>query len=360
MILYIGLAVVTVALAAFVNNRFAVQQNTVSRQQMCNRILTGCIFTLLFSVSACRIAVGNDYWEYTEAFSLIAQNRHVSMEIGFNLVVRAVQFFLGLGKPAYLTIFGIFSFGTVYFMLRAIYEQSEWFACSVFLFMTGGYYFSGMTSVRYYFVLAIALYSMKYVLNRQWGKFLFWILFAAFFHKSVLFVIPVYWLASRNWKKWHMVFAVVLCGTFLVFQDVYRKIVFYFYPFYENSVFDNGETSLMNILKCACVLVLSLLYYKAAVKDRKEVRFYFFLNLGALMLYVFCPFIPEISRVGYYLNVTNIFLIPAVLIRIPDKKQRIFFAAAVAVAFCLYFALFLRSAYDVGIRLLPYRNWIFQ
>ncbi|MDE6063363.1 MAG: EpsG family protein, partial [Lachnospiraceae bacterium] len=92
----------------------------------------------------------------------------------------------------------------------------------------------------------------------------------------------------------------------------------------------------------------------------EKIRFYFYLNLGSLILYVFCSFIPEVSRIGYYLNVTNIFLIPSVLKSIPDKRQRWFFSGAVAAAFCLYFAMFLRDAYAEGIRLLPYQSWLFH
>lgn len=360
MAIYIGLAVVTIIAAFFVNNKTAVQANTVTRQQMCNRILLAGIFALLFLVSACRIYVGNDYMPYLNIFERIHNGQVVSTEIGFNAVVKTVQFFFGTGGSAALVIFAIFAFGTAYFMLRAMYEQSEWFVWTFFLFMTSGYYFSSMMTVRYYFVLSIALYAVKYAVKKNWLPFLLWIMFAALFHKSVLFVIPVYWLAGRQWKKWHIWLAVGMCVTFLVFGDFYRRIIFYFYPYYENSIFDTGRTSLVNIAKCVCVLVLALLYYKDSVKVDKKIRFYFYLNLGSLILYVFCSFIPEVSRIGYYLNVTNIFLIPSVLKSIPDKRQRWFFNVVVAVAFCLYFAMFLRDAYAEGIRLLPYQSWLFH
>lgn len=139
-----------------------------------------------------------------------------------------------------------------------------------------------------------------------------------------------------------------------------QKDHFFFYPFYEGSMFDTGETSLTNIAKCAAVLVLSLLYYKAAVKDDKKNRFCFYCNLGALVLYVFASFIPEISRIGYYLNITNIFLIPGIIVKIPEKRQRVLWMVLVAAAYLAYFGLFLRSAYSTDVRLLPYRNWIFQ
>ena len=79
-----------------------------------------------------------------------------------------------------------------------------------------------------------------------------------------------------------MLFLAAGCVSLLLFQDFYRRIIFFFYPFYEGSMFDTGETSLTNIAKCAAVLVLSLLYYKAAVKDDKKNRFCFYCNLGII------------------------------------------------------------------------------
>ena len=128
----------------------------------------GGIYVVLAALSACRIASGNDYWVYTNMFNLIAQNRHVSSEFGFNALVRLMQYFFGTEGYSYLPIFGLFSLLTVYFFLRAIYEQGDWFLGSLFLFLMNGYYFSSFNSVRYYLVLAIALYSIKYVLRGEY------------------------------------------------------------------------------------------------------------------------------------------------------------------------------------------------
>lgn len=333
-------------------------RKSLTRQKLFNLVLVIAVFLLLFAVSACRIAVGNDYWVYRSDFLLIQQNRHVAFEFGFVWIVRALQAMLNYDQ--YLPIFAFFSFFTILFFVRGIYDQSEQFCYSIYLFMTAGYYFSSLNSVRYYLVLSIALYSIKHVLSGEWGKFILWICVGACFHKSVLVVIPLYFLASRAWKKWHMLLLAAGCASLLLFQDFYRKIIFFFYPFYEGSMFDTGETSITNILKCVAILVLSLIYYKQAIKDHPANRFYFYCNLGALVFYTFATFIPEISRIGFYLNITNIFLVPGILIRIPDKKQRIFWTVMVGLAFLGYFALFLRSAYSTDIRILPYRNWIFQ
>lgn len=332
--------------------------NRQSRQRYWDKIMITAVFILLFAVSACRIAVGNDYWVYRSEFLLIQQNRHTSFEPGFILVVKALQAVLDYDQ--YLPIFAVFSFFTVLFFVRGIEDQSDWFGYTVFLLMTSGYYFSSLNSIRYYLVLAMAMYSIKYVLIGDWWKFIAWILVAALFHKSVLIVIPFYFLASRKWKKWHMLVVAIFCASLVLLPGVYRKIIFTFYPFYEGSMFDTGETSITNLARCAAVLVLSLIYYKQAIKGNHANEFYFYCNLGALLLYTFASFIPEISRIGYYLNITNIFMIPSVLIQIPSKKQRYLWTACVTLAFLGYFALFLSSAYSTDVRLLPYRNWIFQ
>ncbi len=374
MAVYISLTLLVIGLAFFANNYEYVKlhieprsrQNRLpkqfQRQQAINLLIAVAIFVLLASVSACRIAVGNDYWGYRDQFILIMQGRYVSFEWGFNLVVWLIQSLFGYDN--YLPVFAVFSIATSYFFVKAIYDQAEWFLATVFLLMTSGYYFSSLNSVRYYFVLSIALYAMKYVLRKEYGKFILWIAFAACFHKSIIVVIPFYigarWLAERKIPKFLYIAGAGLVASLLIFQNVYREIIFFFYPYYRDSAFDTGDISITNIAKCLGTLVLVLIYYKSAVKENIQNRFYFFLNIGGLVIYTFGSFIPEISRIGYYFIISQIFLIPGVLITITNKKWKTFFTLGVAVAFIGYFGLFLRAATDVSVRLLPYLNWIFN
>ena len=332
------------------------------RQQVWNGILAISIFVLLAGVSACRIAVGNDYWVYRDQFNLIMQSRHVSYEAGFNLVVMAIQDLFGYDK--YLPVFGFFSIVTTFFFVKAMYDQGEWFGMTVFLLMTNGFYFSSLNTVRYYFALAVAMYAMKYVLRKQYGVFIAWIVFAAFFHKTILVVIPIYliaaWLANHRVYKWMYVVLGAFLVSLVVFRNFYRKIIFIFYPYYEGSAFDKIDFSVTNVAKCVAVLALCLIFYKVALKENVQNRFYFFLMLAGFSVYTFGAFIPEVSRIGYYMTVSQIFLVPGVLVRIENKKWRMLFTGAVVLAYTAYFALFLRSAYDINIRLLPYLNWIFN
>ncbi len=197
------------------------------------------------------------------------------------------------------------------------------------------------------------------MLKQQYAKFILLIAVTASIHKSVLLVIPVYFLAHLNWKRWQLIALAVLASSGLLLQDLYLKIIMKLYPSYENTAYLDGGTSFINIVRIIGVFLLSLLYYHIAVADNKQNRFYFHLNIFALLLYTCGSFIPEISRIGYYMTAGHIFLLPSLLNRIPDERQKKFWKAAVIGAALLYFGIFLIKAQDLLVRIVPYHTWIF-
>lgn len=365
MILYITVAAVTALLAGMVNNRPVTRPYRTTRQQMCNRVCLLSIFLILFALSACRLNVGNDYAKYVEFMHLVNCDAYVPTEIGFNLLVKVIY---GLsGFENYLLVFAVYAFVTLWFFLRAMYEQSDDFPLTFFLFMALGYYFQTFSTVRYYLALAVALYAMKFALRRQWGRFLVLILLGSAFHKSLLVVIPLYFLASLPWKRWQLVLAGLFCTTFLFFQDFYLKVVVFLYPTYEGTEYLEGGTSYINIARCAAVLLFAgLVRYMrkrtaaADADDDRRFRFFFYLNLGALALYVFCSFLPIISRIGYYLTVSHILFLPMLLKEVESERLRKLFRAGILLAAVCYFAVYMSRAGDDGVLLLPYKTFFFN
>ena len=369
---YLILIAVTVGFGLCVDNREYVPGHIrggreygvcpCTRTQARNRIAVFAVYCLLTGVSACRIAVGNDYWVYRDNFNLIAQGRHVSSEPGFNWVVRGIQGLFGYDE--YLPVFAFFSAVTVFFFVKALYDQGTDFALSLYLLLTGGYYFNSLNSVRYYLALAVALFSMKYVLRGEYVNFILVILAGAMFHKSVLLVLPIYlaarFLAAAPLKKIHYVFGGIGLASLVFGQGLYREVIFFFYPFYRDSVFDDGQLSYANILKCICVLALCGICYKWSLRDNLVNRFYFFLNLFGLTVYCCGSFIPEVSRVGYYMIISQVFLLPKLLADMPSGWFGRVCRVGGTLAFGGYFLLLLREMYAVDVRLLPYLNWIFN
>ena len=399
--IYVVLTVIATGLALLIHNQEYVslkydqgygpeQYRPPCREQARNAVLETAVYLLMAGVSACRIAVGNDYWVYRDNFKLIAQGRHVSSEIGFNLVVKAfVEIF---GYDRYLPIFGFFSLVTVFFFVRALHDQGRQFAFSLFLLFTEGFYFNSLNTVRYYLALAMALFAMKFVLRRQWLNFLLFVMVGALFHKSILLVIPAYalayYLASVKMKKWHGIVGGLFLASLVFGQELYRKVIFMIYPFYENSQFDQSRISYKNVALCLGTLLLCLIVWlsqrRQTVKERdakaqtviertmKEsaamesesipisLRFYGVLNIFGLVAFCCGSFVPEVSRIGYYMMIAQVFLIPELLEKIPGKWLRRLCTAGTLLAFSIHFVLLLKQMYLVDVRLLPYLNWIFN
>ena len=374
MILYITVAAVTVLLGSMVNCRPVTQPYRTTRQQMCNRVCLFAVFLILFALSACRLNVGNDYAKYVEFMHLVNCDAYVPTEAGFNLLVKIIY---GLsGFENYLLVFAVYAFVTIGIFLFGMYEQSEDFSLTFFLFMALGYYFQTFSTVRYYLALALALYAMKFVMRGQWGRFTVLILLGSAFHKSLLVVIPLYILAVLPWKKWQLAAGALFCTTFLFCQDFYLKLVVLLYPTYEDTEYLEGGTSYINILRCLAVLAFSGIVCwsgkrsgstrgeeqkNAEVGERYDrAHFYFYLNLGALVLYVFCSFLPIISRIGYYLTVSHILYLPMLLKQVEDRRWRKALRAGILLAAVLYFAIYMSRADNDGTLILPYKTFLFH
>ena len=357
MILYILVLIMTTAAAYLVHKPEALPVRGMTKQQWINRVCLCGIFLLLFCVSAFRYQVGNDYGKYEEYFYNIWYGYIVPTEGGFNLTVKALEYLFG--RECYLLIFAFFSFVTVFLMLKALYALGQNFAFSLFLFLAFGYYFQSLNTIRYYLALAAAMYAVTFLFRRQYMKFLLIILIAATFHKSVLLVIPVYLLANCRWKLWQGILLAAFAVSGFFFEDVYLKVILYLYPTYRDTMYLEGGTSYINILRCLLVLVFCICLWKEEWKENKQMLFYFRLNIGALLLYICGSFLPEVSRIGTYMTVMQVFLLPCVVGSIADRRKKRWAGLAVAVFGVIYFAAFLYKAYGELVKLLPYQTWLF-
>ena len=366
MALYLFITAAVLFMGYFVNtnyrvhNKLGVQTSLLTRQEMINKTLVFAVFFVLCALSALRIGIGNDYWEYRNQFLYIhGREESVSYEMGFQYAVLLMQRLFG--EDNYRTSFALFSFLTCSFAIKGIYDNAEWFFYSLFLFMANGFYFMSFSNVRYYFVFAVVIYAMKYLYEEKWVPFVMWILLASLFHKTVLIVIPVYLVAYfLKWNKKTLWLIPVAAAILFFGKEPIRWLVFKFYPFYEgDALYDTGRVSYMNILKCAAILVFCLIFYMKAVKGNKKAETLFNLNLFALMLYSFCSYIPELTRICYYMVLGHIFLVPIVILSIEDKRTRYIWTGLVSAAYVGYYLMFLHQGADQNILILPYLTWLF-
>lgn len=340
-----------------------------TRKSFQNRLLITGIFWILFLMMALRFDIGNDYRQYTQTAHEAYVGGYVVTEAGFNWLVRLLYWLAG--GEYYELVFAVFAFVTLLFFLKAFARQSASFSQTFFLFMTLGLYFQTFNTVRYYLALSIALFSMKYVLEKDSLKFVFWIGIAALFHKSVLLVLPVYWIASFAWKRWQIVAGLLASAACFLGKSIVLKIALVLYPSYKNTIYLEGGGSLTSTLRTLAVLALYVWFVygywhtceEGVLNEQKwyrELRFYGQLNLLALVTGTFFSFLPVVTRISYYFGVSQLFMIPLILQNIKEQKIRRRMTAMIFAACILYFVIFLLQAHQDGVKLLPYKSWLFE
>lgn len=329
-----------------------------------NRLYITGIFVVLFLLLALRFDIGNDYRQYTQTAHEAYVGGYVVTETGFNLLVRFLYFLAG--GECYELVFAVFAFMTLALFIKAFVRQSVDFSQTFFLFMMLGLYFQTFNTVRYYLALSIALFSMKYVLEKDYIKFVFWILLGALFHKSVLLVLPVYWIATFEWKRWQIAAGLLASALCFAGKGLIMRLALMLYPSYKNTVYLEGGGTSTSVLRTLAVLALYfwfIWYAGDVVKGKswyRELRFYGQLNMLALVTGTFFSFLPVVTRIVYYFGVSQLFLIPLILHNIENERVCKKVTGVIYMACIVYFLLFLLQAHLDGVKLLPYRSWLFE
>lgn len=370
---YAAIAAITYVMSTRVDNKAAVcikatvekkQKDALLRRCALNKLYIAGIFAILFTLSALRYGIGNDYEQYIVTAHEAYVGGYVVTEPGFNVLVRLV--YTIFGGECYEVIFALFAFVTLLIFLKVLYRDSADFSQSIFLFMTLGIYFQTFNTVRYYFALSMALLSMRHVLKKDYICFFCCILIAALFHKSVFITIPLYFLATYEWKKQAYAISAVLGALCFAARGVILKLALFLYPSYKNTVYLNPEISITSVLRTAAVLLLYLWFARfmgedfSKDEDCRKIRFYGQLNFIAFLSSSFFFFLPVVTRIAYYFSISWLLMIPLMLSKIEDMAVRKRLKIITASACAAYFVLFLLSAHKDGVGLLPYRSWLFE
>ena len=365
MVLYLLISAAAVAAAAIVNKTEGMRAG--SRGSLLRRSCLFLIALILMIPAILRQETGNDYLRYVEFFHLASIDAYVPTEAGFNWLAKAVYSLCGYEN--YLLLFAIYAVMTILAMLAVIRQQAENFCFSFFLFMMFGYYFQSFNTMRYYFALSLSLLAMTCLMRRQYAGFVILVLLASLFHKTALITLLLYPVAVRRWKKRELAAGVVPGLAVLLLHEKAMELLLSLYPSWEGTVDLAAGTSIswVNIAKCLAVLFLA--YYVKADEDpdtfrgRQLVMYRNSAYIG-LLLYVFGWFIPEVSRICYYLTFTQIFYLPMLLSGLPEteqgRRQKKLLTILVIAAALVFFALFLRTAYRDTIKILPYKSFLFH
>ncbi len=364
MVVYICMTLLAVVLSAASNIKM-VEKKERKKFTINIRVLTWYMSEIiLISVAAIRYDVGKDYmYTYVSYFNgILKGNINENIEIGFYYLNKFVQIF----TQDYCGIFIISSVIFFHYIYKAIREQSEMPTFSVFLLIGTTYYFIFLNTMRQMMAISIFLYAIKFIKERNFKKFLIYMIMAGTLHSSILILIPIYFLYGIKLQPEK---AIVILGSAVILKPVIVRIVKRIlestkYIIYLNSRFDVNEKGYIVIAINICILFFALIYYKRKVnveeKDLREIKdysFYSILQLISTILALYDGSLPLLNRLRWATGISIIILIPLVVKQEKTVKLQYILIFGIVVLYSLY------SLYTIGYNnansVLPYLT-IFQ
>lgn len=320
--------------------------------KLCNILLFLAAIPLAL-VSGFRYHVGVDYNSYNWIFGAIQGGTKTHVEGGYKLLNQIVGFF----TQDYMFLLLATSIIVIFFFMVAIRQNSVNIPYSVFLFISLGYYFYSMNSIRHFMALSIYFYAQKYMKKQQFWRFLALILIAATFHKIALIAIPIYFVFSRKFKfSYYAIIAAILVICAVLNKQVMNIIFTFVYSVYKNSAYNIYDFSIFNVILSGIATFLAIAYYKPLLEKNKSNIIYINAAIFMLLFYLTCWWIPTPTRIGHFGTIFFILLLPEAISCEKRRNIRIFYYVALSAFAILFLVIMLIQAQVPNIALLPYTS----
>ena len=183
-------------------------------------------FLILFLPLALRAGIGTDYNSYVRIVSsAIAHKNYFPFEIGWTPILWLIaQFDLDIQ-----IFFVIPAFFTILILFVVIPRRHFWMCILAYISIA---YLESFSLVRQAFAASIFLLSVRAFYNKHNIKALFWFILSAIFHKSVVFMAPLFFLSLFRWK----------------FLNVYTSVFIFVCSCAFFSIFNVGSFLMQNVL----------------------------------------------------------------------------------------------------------------
>lgn len=310
------------------------------QKQLKRTYLVVCLFFIWILIAFRSFLIGNDTISYVNLFPVLASyplsmygNNPFSIlftknrfEYGYVLFNKVIYYFSK--NPRWLLI--ISATLVVILLGYTINRYSKNPSLSLVIFVTMGFMAGTMSQIRQYIAWAICIYSIKFIIDNKFVKFICFIIVAMLFHISAIVFLPLYWLSKiqLNLKK-GIAFVIVTLPLFIFFNRFSELTgsLIKSYNNYEKQMLNNGTTGYLsitiNLIIFFLIFILAIYLMKMNKKNGEQRSKLINLLLWMLM----CSFVvlilsykfSQFSRLVSYFTCSIMFLIPNELSN-PEKS----------------------------------------
>lgn len=351
-----------------INELFDDKYNKLRRQFLLVSIV------ILTVVAGLRYETGVDWITYTIMFdqtpSIGTSNFfHIlgSLNFGFSILLSLVKT-LGGGIQTVFLIVAIISFT---FLYKALKIYTPYRNTSLLLYFCLFFFVLDMSGIRQAVALNIFFYSIQYIENRNFKKYMLYTLLAFSFHWTSFLFLPIYFVFNRRFSTKACVIFFVICILFAFFQirwvvfllsvipnifgdEFHFKILFYT----QNSVFATPKIFGFGGIAIFCIFIFLCIYRKKLENQYPYHNIYFNLFLFQIFIYFALFEFGDISaRLRLYTFLSMIIVLPYFFYLFKGIGNKIIFFFLV-VSYGFLFARPYLLTTEQAIAYTPYQNYI--
>ncbi|PAV31089.1 hypothetical protein CIL05_00055 [Virgibacillus profundi] len=213
----------------------------------------------------------------------------------------------------YLLIFAILTFALFGII---IYKYSKSIFLSYILFIGLGFFDHSFNIARQTLSIIIVLYSFKFIISRNFLKFLIVVCIAIVFHTAAFIFLPAYFIAQMKWSKTKIIIITIICTLISIFSKQIGKLLTFIYYDDAEAMINQYESagSIGGLAVFIIVLLFIGLFIRNPIKhDDFQNRALFNIMVISLLIQLMSSFSYLFSRLNLFYLVFVIYYIPYLL-----------------------------------------------
>ncbi|MCX5849974.1 MAG: EpsG family protein [Deltaproteobacteria bacterium] len=324
------------------------------------------LFAAFIVFGALRFEVGTDWFTYLKYFNNSVKLFHPEIFTS-DYLFKLFQYLIKMLFDSYLLfVAGVFvvSFTLKYAVLR---KYSNNISLSLLVYYITIFLYFDINAIRQGLALGLVFFSLRYILENDWKKYLLLCLAASLIHLSAVIFLPFYWISRIELSR--RSYLLIICGALLI-RLVWESFQFdpdiigYMLPkeylgklkFYISDKYFGRPIDLFSVavFQRALVFFSFLLLFDKIDINEKVKRLLINASFLSFALFVALSMSTDIAtRLSFYFRIFEILLIPAFLAVSAGKMTKLSILLCIIV-YCLAGLYRMLSITNGG--LLPYDN----
>ena len=211
----------------------------------------------------------------------------------------------------------------VFLGLSNVDKQNRSIAYFLFLFL---YYTTSFNAVRQMLAVSIVFYALKYIVNPNVFKFIFFVVLASLFHNTAFIILLLYPLAVTKNTKIKVLSCLLLLLSLYYFDQIIMYISsisfmqhFKMYSVYTDSISFNNYSFYLEMF----IFLVILIFRRGIFDFNSNYKVYFYLYILGLILMLTGFFNPYVKRISLYFIISSIILLPTIPLVCKNPKNKL-------------------------------------